>query len=75
MAEKEEIEDLVIKLEISDQKMSEDKPKKYLDIELSYMFEEQTDILNMMKAINTFIEQHSEGLQRTNYNILGYSYY
>lgn len=75
MVDKKETEDLVVKLEISDKKLSEDKPKKYLDVELSYMFEEQNDVINMMRAINTFVEQHSEGFQRANYNVLGYSYY
>lgn len=55
--------------------MEEEKPKKYLDIELSYTFEEQNDIDNMIKLINAFIEQHKEGLTRQNINILGYSMY
>lgn len=54
--------------------MGEEKPDKYLDIELSYKFKEQTDIDRMIKAINAFIEANNEGLMRTNYNVLGYSY-
>lgn len=53
----------------------EEKPNKYFDIELSYTFKEQADIDRMIKAINAFIEQNKEGLTRTNYNVLGYSYY
>jgi len=55
--------------------MAEEKPKKYLDIEISYIFEGQNEIDNMIKAVNTFIEQHKDGLSRVNFNILGYSYY
>lgn len=54
--------------------MAEDKPKKYLDINLEYTFEEQSKIDSMIKAINAFIETHKEGLTRTSYNVLGFSY-
>jgi len=67
--EEKKIEDLVIKLEISDQ-----TEERYVDIELSYMCKDQAHIDRVLKAINNFIEINSEGLQRTNYNILGYSY-
>ncbi len=53
--------------------MSEEKPDKYLDIELSYKFKEQTDIDRIIKAINAFMETNKEGLMRTSYNVLGYS--
>lgn len=55
--------------------VDEEKVKKYLDINLEYVFEEQTDVDRMIKAINAFIEANKEGLTRTNYNVLGYSYY
>ena len=59
-----------------DKKLSEDeKEYKYVDIDLSYRFESQTGIDNMIKAINAFVELHKDGLQRSNINILGYSYY
>ncbi len=54
--------------------MGEEKPIKYLDIELMYEFTEQADIDKMIKAINAFIEANNKGLVRTNYNVLGYSY-
>ena len=54
--------------------MAEEKPKKYLDISLEYVFEEQSDIDRMIKAINVFIETNNEGLARSNYNVLGYTY-
>jgi len=54
--------------------MAEEKPNKYLDINLEYVFTEQSDIDRMIKAINAFIEANKAGLMRTNYNILGYSY-
>jgi len=54
--------------------MDEEKPKKYLDISLEYVFTEQVDIDRMLKAINAFTETNKEGLVRTNCNILGYSY-
>lgn len=71
----DKLEDLKIKLEISDQKKEEEeKPKKYLDIDLEYVFTEQADIDRMIKAINAFIETNSEGLARSNYNVLGYTF-
>ena len=68
--EKKPIEDLVIKI-----KLEEDvEQMKYIDIELSYQFTDQNKIESIIKAINSFIETNSEGLVRTNYNVLGNSY-
>ena len=72
MSDKEEkkVEDLVIKLEVSDSSET-----KYVDIELSYSFDTQDGIDNIISAINGFVNTHKEGLGRTNINILGYSNY
>jgi len=70
MVEDKKVEDLIIKIKLEE----EVEQIKYLDIELSYQFTEQSKIENMIKTINSFIEQNSEGLVRTNYNVLGYSY-
>ena len=53
----------------------EEEIYKYLDLELSWQFTDQSKIDAMVTAINTFIEAHKDGLTRTNYNVLGYSYY
>lgn len=55
--------------------MAEEKEYKYVDIEISYKFETQDEVDSMIKAINTFVETHKNGLLRSNINILGYSYY
>jgi len=70
MVEDKKVDDLIIKIKLEE----EVEQIKYLDIELSYQFTEQSKIENMIKTINSFIEQNSEGLVRTNYNVLGYSY-
>ncbi len=59
----------VIKLEVSDS-----SDTKYVDIELSYSFDTQDGVDNIISAINGFVNTHKEGLGRTNINILGYSY-
>ncbi len=48
---------------------------KYLDISLNYRFDSKEEVNNMIKAINAFVEQHNEGLDSINYNILGYKLY
>ena len=72
MPDKEEkkIEDLVIKLEVSDE-----IEFKYVDIELDYRFKDQDKVDNIISAINGFISTHKEGLTRENINILGYVMY
>jgi len=70
MAEEKKIDDLVIKIKLEE----EVEQVKYLDIELSYQFTEQSKIESTIRAINSFIELNSEGLTRTQYNVLGYSY-
>lgn len=70
MAEEKKRDNLIIKIKLEE----EVEQIKYLDIELSYQFTEQSKIENMIKVINSFIEQNGEGLTRTNYNVLGYSY-
>ena len=70
MVEDKKVDDLIIKIKLEE----EVEQIKYLDIELSYQFKEQGKIDNMIRTINSFIEQNSEGLVRTNYNVLGYSY-
>jgi len=70
MVEDKKVDDLIIKIKLEE----EVEQVKYLDIELSYQFTEQGKIENMIRTINSFIEQNSEGLVRTNYNVLGYSY-
>ena len=68
MSDKEKVKDIVRKLGVNEEQL------KYLDIELSYQFADQSKIDNTIKAINSFIELHNEGLVRTNYNVLNYSY-
>jgi len=72
MQEKEDkkIDDLVIKLEVSDE-----VEFKYVDIELDYRFKDQEKVDNIVSAINSFISTHKEGLTRENINILGYTMY
>lgn len=53
----------------------EEEIYKYLDLELTWQFTDQSKIDAMITAINIFIESHKEGITRTNYNVLGYSYY
>jgi len=53
----------------------EEEIDKYLDLELTWKFKDQSKINATITAINAFIEAHKDGLTRTNYNVLGYSYY
>ena len=70
MVEEKKVDDLVIKIKLEE----EVEQMKYLDIELSYQFTDQNKIEGIIKAINSFIEANGEGLVRTNYNVLGYTY-
>jgi len=67
--EEKKVEDLVIKLEVSDS-----TEHKYVDIELSYQLDTQEEINTIITAINNFVNTHKKGLGRTSINILGYSY-
>ena len=70
MVEDKKVEDLVIKLEIS-----EVKDVRYVDIELSYTCKDQAAIDIVLAAINNFVKANAVGLTRQNVNILGYSMY
>ena len=70
MVEEKKVDDLVIKLEVSDV-----NERKYVDIELSYTCKDQADIDKIVNAINNFVKANGEGLTRQNINILGYSMY
>ena len=70
MDEEKKVDDLVIKLEVSDV-----NDKRYVDIELSYICRDQAEIDKVLNAINNFVKANGEGLTRQNINILGYSMY
>ena len=70
MVEDKKVEDLVIKLEIS-----EVKDVRYVDIELSYTCKDQAAIDIVLEDINNFVKANAVGLTRQNVNILGYSMY
>ena len=70
MVEEKKVDDLVIKLEVSDV-----NERKYVDIELSYTCKDQAEIDKIVNAINNFVKSNGEGLTRQNINILGYSMY
>jgi len=62
-----------------DRFMDEEEKKKvepkFLDISLSYRFDSKEEVNKMIKAINAFVEEHNEGLDNINYNVLGYKLY
>ena len=69
MVEGKKVDDLLIRLEMSDE-----AEYKYVDIEISYQFETQEELSSIINAINKFVEANKKGLGRTSINILGYSY-
>ena len=69
MVEGKKVDDLLIRLEMSDE-----AEYKYVDIEISYQFETQEEVSSIINAINKFVEANKKGLGRTSINILGYSY-
>lgn len=69
MVEEKKVDDLVIKLELSDE-----AEYKYVDIELGYQFKTTQEVNSIITAINEFINAHKKGLGQTSVNILGYNY-